>query len=123
MVPRNDTAPHEVETLTPATPLTGVREAIGTWGGYTVPSPDKKAFHIYNYNKAGTKAVIPRDNTAPHGVEKSQWRREGYGPIPDQKDFRHPYVSRETTALLVRGNLYILYVCIKSTEQQQQQQQ
>ena len=46
VIPRNDTAPHEVETAKPAIPLTGVREAIDTWGGYTVPSPDKKAFHI-----------------------------------------------------------------------------
>ena len=59
-------------------------------GEVKVPSPDKKFFHIStNSNKPGTKTVIPRVDTAPHGVETPTQGtpllmgvREASGPHP-----------------------------------------
>ena len=50
--------------------------------------------YIYNSNESGTKLVIPRDDTATHGVGYSQRHRGGYTvPSPDQKDVHYSHVT------------------------------
>ena len=59
-------------------------------GEVKVPSPDQKMFPcLYISNKPGTKTVIPRVDTAPHGVETPPQGtslligvREASGPYP-----------------------------------------
>ena len=84
-----DTAPHGVQTPTPMADdwLGFVKPAAP--GENTVPSADQSLPYTYNSNASGTIAVIPRDETGPHGVETqppgtplSAGVREAGGPHP-----------------------------------------
>ena len=57
--------------------------------------------YIYNSNKLGTKTVVPRGNTAPHGVETStsdsecQRHAEMKNPIPGAQILSYIYNSNK----------------------------
>ena len=74
MIPRFETAPHVVETPAALTgrSLTGpgiVHKASAPRGGYVSIPGLEILQYLYNSDNLGTKAVIPRVETAPHGVE------------------------------------------------------
>ena len=97
MVPRVDTTPHGVETL--------------TWGSETQYHPREGNYIIprsqilpliYNSSKAGAKAMIPQVDTTPHDVETPPWgskiqRHPGRIRSPDRRSFH------TSTSLTNRG--------------------
>ena len=83
-----DTAPHGVET-----PTWGSQSVeLAPPGDDMILSPEQRSFHSStNFNKPGTKTVVPLIYTAPHGVDTSTWgssfhrataTRGRWGPIP-----------------------------------------
>ena len=103
---RVDTAPHGMETPTTLAGCwlagahgtserrgfchSGQGRGCAAHGEVEVPSPDQKFFHISTIpTNQGTKTVIPRVDTAPHGVETPTQGtplligvREASGPHP-----------------------------------------
>ena len=69
--PRDDTAPHGMETPTHGGPLAGVNQGSGTRRIYD-PIPGSGSLPKICYsNESWTKTVVPLDGTPPHVVEIS----------------------------------------------------